>query len=129
MNTLFLNMPHDTIILDISDNSITRSFGRLSCQIVYYLMGKHCTCYSKNFTPNTKVIILNSHLLFNIHKRKLSSYYIKHYSGYPRGLKIKGYNYIIEHNMFYRLMVKIIQGMLPKTCIFRKIAYNNLKLT
>ena len=63
-----------------------RSFGRVASEIAHHLRGKHRAGFTPNENPNVKVEVVNlSAVRFT--GKKMTQKLIKHYTGYPGGLK------------------------------------------
>lgn len=89
------------------------SLGRLASHVARLLMGKNSADYVPNLDMGHNVIILNIQKVAFTGKKK-AYMDIRHYTGYPGGLKIESVNELMTKNP-KKVIETAIRGMLPKT--------------
>ena len=88
-----------------------KTLGRLSSDIAYVLRGKHKPMYTPHMDTGDYVIVVNADKIAVTGKRAEQKTYYSH-SGYPGGLKARGYKDVMNKHP-RRILEHSIRGMLP----------------
>ena len=115
-------MEREIITIDATDKKL----GRLSTDIVKYLLGKHKPDYQPNVVAPV-VVKINNIDDMNISKKKFEEKEYQTYSGYPGGQKTRTMKQIVEKKGYQEILRKAVLGMLPKNKL-QSIRINNLKI-
>ncbi|MDA1008428.1 MAG: 50S ribosomal protein L13 [Planctomycetota bacterium] len=96
--------------------------GRLATEVATVLMGKHRPEYTPNVLSGDCVIVTNaSKIVLTGNKGNLKT--LRHWSGYPGGLKVQKYNDLLQSNP-ERVVTAAILRMIPRGRLGRRIARN-----
>jgi len=87
--------------------------GRLASLAAKYLMGKTSPEYSPNLDMGHNLVIVNADKVIFTGKKK-SYMDIRHYTGYPGGLRIEKVSELMKTNPL-KVVHTAIKGMLPKS--------------
>jgi large subunit ribosomal protein L13 len=112
-------LEHNWYVVDAAGKTL----GRLSSDIAYVLRGKHKPMFSPHMDTGDYVIVVNAEKIAVTGKREEQKIYYSH-SGYPGGLKARGYQDVMKAHP-RRILEHSIQGMLPHNSLgksmFRKL--------
>lgn len=108
-------------VIDATDKHL----GRLAVQVARILSGKHKPTYTPHVDCGDFVIVVNAEKVGLTGKKREQST-IKHYSGYPGGLKSLTYAEVLTRRP-ERLVERVVWGMIPKTKLGRDM-YRKLKV-
>ncbi len=95
-----------------------KKLGRLASQVASILMGKQTTSFTRSRLPNISVTISDASKL-DINEKRMKSLSYKHYSGSPGGLRIRTAKEVVASKGYGELLLKAIDGMLPKNSLRR----------
>lgn len=99
-----------------------KSLGRVASQSALILRGKNSPDFKPNVVSDVKLKILNiTEIKLTGNKMKEKTY--KRYSGYPGGLKDVKFEVLFKKNPA-RLFRKVVEGMLPKNRLRKKMLKN-----
>lgn len=115
------NVERKWYVIDATDKHL----GRLAVQVARILSGKHKPTYTPHVDCGDFVIVVNAEKIGLTGKKREQST-IKHYSGYPGGLKSLTYGQVLERRP-ERLVERVVWGMIPKTKLGRDM-YRKLKV-
>jgi large subunit ribosomal protein L13 len=93
--------------------------GRLASQVAVLLRGKHKPLFTPHLDLGDNVIIINAEKI-RVTGRKASQKQYLRYSGYPGGLRFKGYGNMMKQYP-ERIFEEAVRGMLPKNRLGRQI--------
>lgn len=94
--------------------------GRLATQVADILSGKNKPTYTPHVDSGDHVIVINSDFVV-LTGKKLEQKKLYRHSGYQGGLKVIGYDHIMENNSPIAVE-KAVKGMLPKNSLGKKMA-------
>lgn len=110
-------VPQNWWVVDASDQAL----GRLASRLAVILMGKHKPQYTPHHDVGDFVVVINAAQL-KLTGKKADHKFHKQYSGYPSGLKLRSYRWMLEHRP-EKLLETAVRRMLPKN----KLAAQMLK--
>jgi large subunit ribosomal protein L13 len=101
------DVTHNWFVVDATGISL----GRLAGTIAKYLMGKLSADFVPNIEMGNAVIVLNAgQVKFTGKKRSYED--IRHYTGFPGGLKIESVDMLMKKNPA-KVILTAVKGMLP----------------
>ena len=94
--------------------------GRLASQVAAILKGKNKPEYTPHVDTGDYVIVVNTDkVVLTGNKLRDKKYY--HYSGYAGGMKVKGYDELMNTSSDF-VVEKAVKGMLPHNSLGHKMA-------
>lgn len=108
----------ETIIIDAGK----RSFGRVASEIAHHLRGKHRAGFTPHENPNVRVEVTNLAAV-RFTGKKYTQKMIKHYTGYPSGLRSARLRDRWEKNP-EQVLRNAVRRMLPANRLRSKILKN-----
>lgn len=102
-----------------------KTLGRLSSDVAHVLRGKHKPAFTPHMDNGDYVIIVNAEKIRVTGKRAEQKNYYSH-SGYPGGLKVRGYKDVLKAHP-RRILEHSIRGMLPRN-VLGEAMYRKLKV-
>ncbi len=114
-------LEHNWYVVDAAGKTL----GRLSSDIAHILKGKHKPMYTPNMDTGDYVIVINAEKITVTGKRAEQKKYYSH-SGYPGGLKERGYKDVLVAHP-HRILEHSIKGMLPHNSLGEQM-YRKLKV-
>lgn len=100
-----------------------RKLGRLASEVATILMGKHRTDFARHTVAPVKVEIVNASKM-DITEKKLDQKEYKRYSGFPGGLKSATARQVVEKHGYGSLILRAVEGMLPKNRLQKRVMKN-----
>lgn len=89
-----------------------RKLGRLASEISVILMGKHLPDFARNKPGTDQVLVINADKLSMPAKKLKEKMYVR-YSGYPRGIKERSMEKMIEKFDVKSVIEAAVYRMLP----------------
>lgn len=102
-----------------------RPLGRVASEVAFLLKGKHKPTYEPHLDDGDFVIVINASQVRLSGNKSAQKIYYRH-SGYPGGLKARGFDEQIE-KFPERVLEQAIWGMLPKGPLGKKM-FKHLKV-
>jgi large subunit ribosomal protein L13 len=96
--------------------------GRLASRVAMLLRGKHRTTFTPHLNSGDHVVVVNSERI-RLTGDKLRKKLYRTHSGYPGGLKETSAGKLLNEKP-ERVVLRAIEGMLPKTKLGRSMAKN-----
>ncbi len=93
--------------------------GRLATQIATLLRGKHKPTFTPSLDGGDFVIVVNAEKIRITGRKAEQKTYVRH-SGYPGGLKVKTYKWMLANHP-ERILYFAVKGMIPKNRIGRRL--------
>lgn len=91
--------------------------GRMASEVAQILRGKHKPMFTPNIDTGDHVVIINAGKVVVTGGKEMSKKYY-HHSGYPGGLKEKGFEELREVQP-ERIIYNAVRGMMPKNRLGR----------
>lgn len=104
----------DWHLIDVKDKIL----GRITPEIVHFLIGKHKPQYAPYLDGGDYVVIINAKKVTVTGKKEDNKIYSQ-YSGYPSGLKSISFKKLLEKSP-KEVITRAVTGMLPKNKLRKK---------
>lgn len=111
--TTYLEKPADVKETWHLVNAEGKTLGRLAARVASVLRGKHRPTFTPNVDMGDHVVIINAEKI-HLSGNKMETKLYRHHTGYPGGLKTTTAKHLFKKDPT-ELLVKAIEGMLPKT--------------
>ncbi|TSC62427.1 MAG: large subunit ribosomal protein L13 [Parcubacteria group bacterium Gr01-1014_48] len=93
-------------------DAANRKLGRLASEISVILMGKHMPDFARNKPGTDHVLVMNADKLSLPMKKRKETTYVR-YSGYPRGIRLRTMEKMIEKFDVKSVIEAAVYRMLP----------------